>query len=97
MLNSYISHFYLQSIDEDDLYYYLQQWVQQHMGQKSLAINAEIRRIYKPWVFNPGLPPIKADFTTPKYTDANTLAADWIAANGAEPANADQYTEYQAN
>ncbi|CAD8081833.1 unnamed protein product [Paramecium sonneborni] len=95
-LRSYLEYFKFQSIDEDDLYKYLLGWVRQNILDNSQNIINEIILVYKPWVYELGLPPRQFNQQTPKYDQAISLANAWIH-NNEEPENANEYKEYMPN
>ncbi|CAD8075443.1 unnamed protein product [Paramecium primaurelia] len=95
-LRSYLDNFKFQSIDEDDFYKYLLRWVRQNIQNNQQMIINEIILIYKPWVYDQGLPPRQFNQTTPKYEQAILLANAWIQTNE-QPQNANEYKEYMPN
>lgn len=67
-------------------------WVSKHADKtKAPDIIAEIKRVYKNWVYKPGLPEITLDFSTTLYTDAIDLAKAWVEAKGAVPKDSAKY------
>ncbi|CAD8150233.1 unnamed protein product [Paramecium octaurelia] len=95
MLRQYLDHFKFQSIDEDDFYKFLLDWVRTNVKVNTQKIIDEIVAVYKPWVYQQGLPPKTIEFKTPKYDEAVALANKWITQG--KPNNADDYIDYMPN
>ncbi|CAD8097749.1 unnamed protein product [Paramecium sonneborni] len=96
-LRDYIQHFKFQSIDEDQLYQFLLNWVRTNKGDDAQKIITDIQTIWKDWVYKPGLSPIQIDVQTPLFTNANNLAKAWIDGRGQVPEQADEFIQYKPN
>lgn len=99
MLRQYIIHFKWQSIDEDDFYKFLLDWVTQNLNAKdAVRVSNEIQLIYKEWVYVGGLPPRQLDFHTTEYDAAIKLGNDWVILKGdAAPENANDFNKWKYN
>ncbi|CAD8181469.1 unnamed protein product [Paramecium octaurelia] len=96
-LRDYIENFKFQSIDEDQLYQFLLSWVRKNKQEEAQRIIEEIQKVWKKWVYNPGLAPITIDVSTPLLADANNLAKAWIDGKGQAPEKANDFQQYKPN
>lgn len=72
-------------------------WVKANKAQDATTILTTIEASWNKWIYQPGLPPVTPDFSSPLITAAKNLAQAFIDAKGAAPAGQEAYHDYLAN
>jgi len=82
MLKKYLAQYKYQSIGEGEFKAFLLKYLTDAKVPDLTNKTKKILDIWHEWVYVPGLPPIKLDFSTPLIDNANALAEDYIVKNG---------------
>ncbi|CAK62885.1 unnamed protein product (macronuclear) [Paramecium tetraurelia] len=91
MLRSYLATYMYKSIDQQELQNFIIRYLyEQHVDNYSTK-RYQILEYWDSWIYQPGLPPIRLDFSTNKLVETQQYTTAYILADGQQP---DHYADY---